>query len=433
MQTLRSNAPIRLGVVGIFTLLIALAFWTHPQTPSPAFDLPPTSKLSSPTKQTEKPWLRRESLPVAAPSVHAPTLTELPNGRLAAAWFAGSREGASDVRIVFSERKLPHASDSPDPSGTQGHWERPRTIASREQTERDTRRNVRKLGNPVLFTDGNTVHLFYVSAGMGGWAGSSINHRRSNDGGENWGSAKKIISSPFMNVSTLVRTPPVRLADGSLGLPVYHELITKHGEWLRLSPHGEVLSKTRMPHPRATLQPSVIALDTQHAIAFLRDAGPGEGHIQISQTRDAGQTWQAQNSLPLTNPNASIAAIKLHDGRILLAANPSRGRHILELWLSDTTGQNWTHRAIVDSPDTVAPSNERNTSIGANNAEAPAKSSGPAVTDESSYPALLQTRDGNIHLAYTWHRQRIRLVSFNVAWLNSQASAKDTAIAKGRP
>lgn len=429
-STPQANPLIRYAALVGFGIVIASAFWFYQPAPPPAFLIQAAPSQSDVPSKTDKPWLRRESLPIAAPSVHAATLTELPNGHLAAAWFTGSREGAADVRIVFSERDEEHESDALGP------WDYPRTIASSEQTERDTRRNVRKLGNPVLFTDGQTVHLFYVSAGMGGWAGSSINHRRSSDGGENWGPAKKLVSSPFMNVSTLVRNPPLRLSDGSLGLPVYHELVTKHGEWLRLTPNGTLLGKTRMPHPRATLQPSVVPLDTQQAIAFLRDSGPGEGYIQISKTSDGGHTWQAQSALSLSNPNASITALKLHDGRILLAANPGKGRHILELWLGDAQGQQWTHRAIVDSPESHAPENERNTTAVPSESTSSAKSSGPAVTDESSYPSLLQTRDGKIHLAYTWHRQRIRVISFNLAWLNGQSAVADTtssARPKGQP
>ncbi len=41
-------------------------------------------------------------LPNPAPSAHAPTLAELPDGRVAAAWFAGSREGARDVAILLA-------------------------------------------------------------------------------------------------------------------------------------------------------------------------------------------------------------------------------------------------------------------------------------------------------------------------------------------
>lgn len=265
---------------------------------------------------------------------------------------------------------------------------------------------------------------------MGGWAGSSINHRISADQGERWSAAIKIFSSPFLNVSTLVRSPPIPYVDGSFGLPVYHELMTKHGEWLHITAQGKVLSKTRMPLARASLQPTVAPISEKRAIALLRDAGPGDGHIQVATTRDAGEQWLVNSALPLRNPNASIAMIKLLDGRLLLAANPGQGRHELELWIGDHEGQRWHQRKQVDGPQpefkpdrsALRITNEHLQSILPDAASS--QGSGPAVSDETSYPALLQTRDGMIHLAYTWHRKRIRLLSFNTAWLDQAPRAK---------
>lgn len=39
---------------------------------------------------------------------------------------------------------------------------------------------------------------------------------------------------------------------------------------------------------------------------------------------------------------------------------------------------------------------------------------------EFSYPFLVQARDGEIHLAYTWKRRAIRVVSFNAPWLDAR-------------
>lgn len=397
-----------------FLLILSLAALYQPGQKPTAFTLPVATPNVGAGKG--KPLFRDELLPIAAPSVHAPALVELSDGRLAAAWFTGSREGARDVRIVLSVR------DSLD------GWSAPRPIANREQTTRDTRRNVRKLGNPVLYHQDGILHLFYVSASMGGWAGSSINYRRSLDEGEHWTPAVKLVTSPFLNISTLVRTPPLPLQDGTFALPVYHELITKHGEWLHLTAQGRVLGKTRMALPRATLQPTVVALDHQRALALLRDSGPGEGHVQVSTTSDAGQHWQAAPPLTLTNPNSSLAMLRLHDGRLLLAANPGEGRHILELWLSHDQGQSWQIMQQVDGPEPrFAPDASLLQAASQtphdklfplpDASDAHPSGSGPAQTDETSYPALLQTRDGQIVLAYTWHRERIRVLTFNLAWL----------------
>jgi len=45
---------------------------------------------------------------------------------------------------------------------------------------------------------------------------------------------------------------------------------------------------------------------------------------------------------------------------------------------------------------------------------------------EYSYPTLLQTRDGLVHLVYTWRREHRRHVCSSEAWLReAQARARD--------
>lgn len=356
-----------------FAAALAAALWRAPQPAAPAFVAPPAPAPAARTVE-----FAAELLPIAAASAHAATLAELPDGRIAAAWFAGSREGAADVSVWFSTLDA-------------GGWSIPRPIASRAGTARATLAHVRKLGNPVLYAQGGQLHLWYVSAALGGWAGSSINHSVSDDGGASWSPARKLVTSPFFNLSTLVRTPPLALADGGLGLPVYHEFVGKHGEWLRLDADGRVLDKARLPQARATLQPAALALDGQRALALLRDAGPGAGQVRVAATADAGQHWAAAPALPLGNPNSSVAALRLPSGRLLLAGNPATGRQALQLWLSEDDGQTWKPAREVDS--------------------------GTDSEAEFSYPALLLAHDGRIHLAWTWRRRGIKHAVFSETWL----------------
>ena len=312
------------------------------------------------------------------PSAHAPTLAELPDGRLAAAWFAGSREGARDVAIVmatFDGRA----------------WSPARTIVTREQVQRDTARVVRKLGNPVLATDAQgRLHLWFVSVGYGGWAGSSINHALSGDAGKSWSPAAKLVASPFWNLSTLVRTPPLPLADGGWGLPAYHEFAAKRSEWLRLDASGRLRDKARLPASQRTLQPAVAALDATRALALMRDAGPAN-RVRLAAGADAGATWQDARPTALPNPNASVALLRIKDGRLLLAYNPqAANRNKLALSISTDEGRSWSAPRLVEDA---------------------------AGGEEFSYPALLQGRDGTIHLAYTWQRRTIKHLAFAPGWL----------------
>ena len=344
-------------------------------------------------------------LPRPTPSAHAATVAEvLPGTRLpvarreadlapvtlVAAWFGGSREGAADVSLYQSEWRAGF------------DWMPAQEMLTRQQAEDQLGRNLRKLGNPLLVTEPGRLHLFFVSVSYGGWAGSALNRAHSDDGGKAWTPAQRIVTSPFFNLSTLVRNPGLWLTDGSLGLPVYHEFITKHGEWLRLDPTGRVLAKERMAMPRATLQPAVVPLNATHAVAALRDAGPGENQVQWSETRDGGRSWQGASARTIPNPNSAVAMIGLKDGSLLMACNPIGGnRNQLALLRSKDQGSTWTLVRMIEQS-----ANDR---------------------DEYSYPALIQDRTGMIHLVYTWMRKGIRHARFSQAWLNQPASASTPA------
>jgi len=393
-------------VVFAVGLLAAIFTATLPERPQFAQLDKATSALAAARASALPASFVWADLPRPTPSAHAATLAEvLPGTRLpvarteqdlepvhlVAAWFGGSREGAADVSLYQADW---HADAA---------WLPAREIMTRQQAERELGRNIRKLGNPLIVTEPGRLHLFFVSVSYGGWAGSAINRSTSTDGGKFWQPAQRIVTSPFFNLSTLVRNPGTWLSDGSLGLPVYHEFVNKHGEWLRLDPEGRVLDKERMSMPRATLQPAVVALDSQLAVAALRDAGPGDNQVQWSETRDAGRSWQAGSARTIPNPNSAVAMIGLRDGSLLMACNPIGGnRNQLSLLRSTDQGSTWTLvRVVEQSPDD---------------------------RDEFSYPALIQDRTGAIHLVYTWLRQGIRHARFTEAWLNSPGNATVPAV-----
>lgn len=315
---------------------------------------------------------KTELLPRAGDSAHAVTLAMQADGRLMAAWFSGTREGADDVAIYASRY-----------DGAM--WSAPQRIVDRQQAAQDTKRLVRKLGNPVLWRDAQGVlHLWFVSVSYGGWAGSAINHMQSHDDGRQWSRAERIISSPFWNLSTLVRTPPLALADGGIALPIYHEFLNKRPELLRFGTNLRLLDKARMPGASGSLQPAVVAMDVQRALALMRDASHQQ-RIHAARSDDGGNTWQTATATALPNPNAAIALLRLHDGSLLLACNPlTSDRNQLALLRSRDEGKSWSPPWIVEQG---------------------------GVNDEFSYPALLQDAGGTLHLAYTWKRQSIKHVA----------------------
>ena len=322
-----------------------------------------------------------------ASSVHAASLIALKDGTIRAFWFAGSREGAPDV--VINTATL-------DPRS--GNWSAPTVVMDRVTAEKGLGRYIAKLGNPVpsRLADGR-LQLFFVTVSLGGWAGSSISSVISEDDGHTWGQPQRLISSPLLNLSTLVKSPALQFTDGRLGLPAYHEWVGRFGEFLRIE-GAQVIDKRRMSSGRSTIQPVVFVNDAQNASAYFRQtrsAGLAK-QIPVSQTQNAGQSWQAAGDLEMANPNSAVAGLTLSNGARLLALNNiETGRHRLVLMMSDSKLGQW-HVVEVLENDEALPDDQRK---------------------EYSYPYLLSANGNDAHLVYTWGRKKIRHVYFSASWL----------------
>ena len=208
------------------SILLAVALnvwpWLTPSGPSPSFVTPP--QLDS---RDAGPFFREELIDPDSPHpmAHVASIAELPNGRLAAAWYAGSREGAGDVAIFFSTR-----------SPADSRWSPPRAIVTRESAARDLNRYIKKVGNSVVFADSaGKLWLIFVTVSIGGWSGSSLNLTTSADEGVTWTPSQRLTLGPFFNLSELVKNAPVALAGGGWAVPIYHELAGTFPEvlWLR--------------------------------------------------------------------------------------------------------------------------------------------------------------------------------------------------------
>jgi predicted neuraminidase len=334
-----------------------------------------------------KPFFRQQLLPNSAElSVHSATAAEISGGRLRAFWYGGSREGAADVAIYTSVY-----------SSAEGTWSPERALVTREAAQRHLQRYLRKLGNPVVGRDRTgRLWLFFVSVTVGGWAGSAINLMVSEDEGETWSAPRRLVATPFFNISTLVKGPLLEFTDGTLGLPVYHEMLGKFGELLRLDTEGRAIRKTRLSWGSSSLQPVIVPRSETEAVGFMRYAGDPPNRVLMIRTADAGTTWTAPVKTSLPNPNAAVGSVLLADGPLLLALNNAEeNRESLSLASSRDFGESWRI---------------------AHEFEGGSGSSQPAMR-EYSYPWIMQDASGDVHLLYTWGRTRIKHVHFNTAWL----------------
>ena len=126
------------------------------------------------------------------------------------------------------------------------------------------------------------------------------------------------------------------------------------------------------------IQPTVLVWPRQRIQLLNRSK---QGKVTECWTEDGGKTFSPMRPTTLNNPNSGIDAVMLEDGRALLVYNDTpRGRSPLNVAVS-RDGKVWTNLLTLESEP-----------------------------GEYSYPAIIQGRDGKVHVTYTWKRQRIKHV-----------------------
>lgn len=317
------------------------------------------------------------------PRVHAPTAIINAEGELHGYWYGGASEGATDVAI-YGARFDPEANV----------WRDHRQIISPASASDQTRYWVRKVGNPVAFAhpDGR-VWLFYINVTIGGWALSAINLATSTDGGRSFSGDKRLVTSPFFNRSTLVKTPAFELANGFIGLPVHHQMMAKHAELLTLDNAGNVIDKRRLPAELPALQPAMVSLPGGTLLAFMRSDG---GKILRSSSENQGASWSPAVQVDVPNPDSAVAVVATPTGLLLAFNNDPKDRDVLSLAHSHDGGNSWREFHVLENQPNLHEHDHSN---------------------EFSYPWFVKDPNGSYHLFYTWQRTSIKHVRFNDVWL----------------
>ena len=160
---------------------------------------------------------------------------------------------------------------------------------------------------------------------------------------------------------------------------------TTSDEWLARVTTGSAWTKTpplNTPKEFGAIQPTILVHSPSRLQILCRTE---QGVIAESWSSDGGATWSAMKATRLPNPSAGIDVVKLANGLFVLAYNPSaENRHVIALATS-RDGVAWSAPVTIEE--------------------------GPG---EYSYPAIIQTSDGLVHLTYTWRRQKIRHVVVKV-------------------
>ena len=297
---------------------------------------------------------------------HASTIVQTSSG-LVAAWFGGTREKNPDVTIWLS-REL------------RGQWTPPISVADGVQPDGSRQ----PCWNPVLFRPNRAPLLLFYKVGPSPsrWWGML---KSSVDDGKTWSEAQRLPDG----VLGPIKDKPVQLADGTIlagsstedkGWRVHFERSTNEGKtWTATTPINDGIRI-------AAIQPTILLLPQDKLQALARSR---QGRIFQTHSSDGGKTWSEMTPTPLPNPNSGIDAVTLKDGRHLLVYNhvaPGRGedevmRSPLNVALSQD-GLTWGAALVLeDEPN-----------------------------QEFSYPAVIQSDDGLVHITYTWKRRRIKHV-----------------------
>lgn len=303
------------------------------------------------------------------PACHAATLAETPHG-LVVAWFGGKRECFPDVGIWFSRLE-------------NDRWTSPVEVANGIQHTTEDGEVLRyACWNPVLFqpdADSPLVLFYKVGKTPQLWWGMMTT---SSDGGRTWSPHRRLPEG----ICGPVKNKPLLLPDGDWLCPASTEESVTTGwrvHFERTSDQGRTWTRTRSPNDGiefGAIQPSILVHDGGRRLQAI-------GRTQLAKrlfntwSEDGGHTWSDITFLDVPNPDSGTDAVTLRDGTHALIHNPTEeGRTPLSLAFSKD-GLRWTR--VLDLENEPG---------------------------EYSYPAIIQTSDGLLHMAYTWKRQRIKHV-----------------------
>jgi len=286
-------------------------------------------------------------------SCHASTIAETPAG-LVAAWFGGSYEGNKDVEIWLSRKVA-------------GKWSAPVSVANGIQHK--TRRYA--CYNPVLFQVPNGPLLLFYKVGpdIKAWWGMLS---RSFDNGKTWSEPQRLPQ----HILGPIKNKPLLLADGTLICPSSTEDNGWRIQFEITRDLGKTWEITEPVNRFNVIQPSILTYADGRLQSLSRSK---ENRIVSGWSNDKGKTWEDLEMTNVPNPNSGTDAVTLKNGMQLLVYNHSvraKGqwsgpRFPLAIALSKD-GITWKALEIIeDEPG------------------------------EYSYPAVIQTNDGLVHITYS--------------------------------
>jgi predicted neuraminidase len=346
-------------------------------------------------------------------SSHGSTITEGEDGTLYAAWYSGTKEKAADVKIFMTKKKPGENWQTPWLIEKEGITsknpfitgdEDPSELAELENEETSE-------GNPVFYYDIPNRRLFLFWATMrgagdkSGWSACILKAKHSDDGGKTW-TAPRLVRD---NIGWMTRNKPILMSNRELLLPIMAELGLAHSMFYRIkqSELNKGATDMQIQEPDVmikggVIQPTVVEVDPKNKPGTIYCWMRTNEHttncpflVGFAKSENYGHTWSdiAPMIDRIENPDSATDAVGLQNGHVVLVCNPRKtGRQQLTVFLSEDGGNTFPYRRDLE----------------------------PIDGREYHYPAVIQTKDGMIHVAYTYARLNIKWATFDEAWIKGQ-------------
>ncbi|MCF2490056.1 exo-alpha-sialidase [Dyadobacter sp. CY347] len=337
--------------------------------------------------------------------VHGSSIVSLPNGDFLVAWFQGSGERtADDVRIMGARLK----------KGAK-NWSEPFLMADTPHIP-DC--------NPVLFVNAQgKLFLVWIAVQANLWEQSILRTKTTTDyngdGAPNWTWQDNILLKPGdqfaseiekkfkdlpanhsgwagyaprydemikeaskdpvkRSIGWMTRIKPLIMENGRIVLPLYSD-----GYNLSITAisddHGATWRAGLPIVGRGPIQPALGMKKNGNIFAFMRDSGDAPNRVHYSESSDKGETWAATKKTDIPN-TASVEVLVLKDGKwVFLGNDIEGGRYQLSLRLSADEGKTWKRTLIQNDS---------------------------SKKGSYSYPSLIQTADGLLHMTYSYHPEK---------------------------
>lgn len=377
---------------------------------------------------TDAPRYESEQIfPVVEKQTHAPGIVELANGDLLASWYGDDED--SDA-AVFGARK----------SKSNGAWSAPFVMADRP--------GFPDCNTCMMVDSKSQLWLYWPTVVGSSWESCLLNYRVAtkhlDEGSPKWDREGTILLKPddfaedalkllgdrkirpprgaiggpeaqlaklrdplYQRLGWAPRCKPTVLPSGRILLPLYTDTFAI--SIMAISDDGGASWYASKPLIGfGNIQPTVLRRDDGTLVAYMRENGPREC-IRISESRDEGLTWGPVGDSELPNPGSGIDGVRLANGHWVLVYNDSKSsRASLVVSITEDEGRTWKFTRSLENH----------------------------TAGRYHYPAVIQARDGTIHVIYSCfiaseeppvNGQKqpdvkgIKHAAFNEAWIRQDA------------